>query len=124
MLVALANQVRDELALLDHEARRGLLTCGAVDADTGRLVEPLHRLEIEIVEALKRPAQQEVAFHVAEGILDLPLALRVAGSERDSAVAVVDHHTLEDRVEEHAVLVTLQHDLLHPVIEDLARYST
>src|SRR5262249_28670341 len=32
--------------------------------------------------------------------------------------------TLEDRVEEHAVLVTLQHDLLHPVIEDLVRHAT
>jgi hypothetical protein len=46
-------------------------------ADAGRLLEPLARLLVEVAEIVEGAPREEVAFDVAEGILDLALALLV-----------------------------------------------
>src|SRR5277367_793174 len=114
---------RDEHRLLLREAGRGLLARRAVHPHTRDLGEPRLPLPVEVVEIMKRPSRKEVAFHVLEGVFDLAFALLIARRKRDGAEAVVLRHPLEERMEDHAVLEALQHDLLHPVIEDLVRHT-
>src|ERR1700733_11311921 len=121
-LEAMVRQ-RDERRLLFHEAGRGLLVRRAVHAGARRLDEPFHGLPVEIVEIVKRPAREEVALHIAEGVFDLALSLLVPRRGRDGAEAVVLHQTLEEPVVDHAVLVALDDHLFHAVIQDLVRHA-
>src|SRR5277367_1956780 len=114
---------RNEHRLLLRESGRGLLARRAVHPHTRDLGEPPLRLPVDVVEIVKHPSREEVAFHVLEGVFDLAFALLVPRRERDGTEAVVLRHPLEEVVKDHAVLEALQHDLLHTVVEDLVRHT-
>jgi len=114
---------RQQLGPLLFEPRRGLLVRGAV-LSLGFFISPLSGLAIEVLEVAEMPARQEIVFHEAEGLLDLAFPLFVTRSQGDGGIAVMGDHRLEDRMEDHPLPEALEHHLLHPVVEDLPRYST
>ncbi len=67
----------------DNPLRRGM------DARIGDLIEPLAELRVEIIEAAKAPAKEEVLADVAERALDLALGLGPIRLARLRQVAVV-----------------------------------